>query len=72
MKNYSDETISNCIAMLLRMLDKQCDNQMHWYGQTPDWYVCAAMVSCDIPDNSEEASRMIADIVEQQRNDPSN
>ncbi len=32
---------------------------MHWYGQTPDWYMCAAMVSYDIEDNADEASAFI-------------
>lgn len=67
MKNYSDETVSQTISMLLHMLDEAYGPEMHWRGQTPDWYVCAAMVSCDIEDRSGEATKMIAEIVEEQR-----
>lgn len=59
MKNYSDEVVSVCISNLLARLDEAYGEGMHWYGQTPDWYVCAAMVSCDIEDNSVEAASMI-------------
>ena len=59
MKNYSDETISACINNLLARLDEAYGVGMHWRGQTPDWYVAAAMVSCDIEDNAGEASAMI-------------
>lgn len=59
MKNYTDETISACINNLLARLDEAYGVGMHWRGQTPDWYVCAAMVSCDQPDPSGEAAGMI-------------
>ena len=59
MKNYNDETVSTLISNLLRKLDEAYGEGMHWYGQTPDWYVCAAMVSCDIEDSRGEATAMI-------------
>lgn len=59
MKNYSDETVSKCISMLLARLDEAYGVGMHWRGQTPDWYVCATMVSCDIKDPRGKAAEMI-------------
>lgn len=59
MKNYSDETVKACISNLLCKLDEAYGVGMHWRGQTPDWYVCAAMVSCDIEDPRGEATAMI-------------
>lgn len=67
MKNYSDETVSQTIDMLLHLLDEAYGEGMHWQGQTPDWYVCAAMVSCDIEDTNGRAASYIADILEEQR-----
>lgn len=62
MKYYTDETVSQTISMLLQLLDEAYGSEMHWYGQTPDWYVCAAMVACDIEDIDSNAARMIADL----------
>ena len=59
MKHSSDETVRTLISNLLRRLDEAYGEGMHWYGQTPDWYVCAAMVSCDIEDSRGEAAAMI-------------
>lgn len=59
MKNYSDETVAACISNLLARLDAAYGEGMHWYGQTPDWYVAAAMVSCDIEGRAAEAATMI-------------
>lgn len=59
MKNYTDETVRTLISNLLRRLDDAYGEGMHWYGQTPDWYVCAAMVSYDIEDHKGEATAMI-------------
>lgn len=53
--------------MLLHKLDEVYGEGMHWYGQTPDWYVAAAAVSCDIEDNNGVTAKMIANIVEEQR-----
>ena len=53
--------------MLLHKLDEAYGKGMHWYGQTPDWYVAAASVSCDIADDNGNCARMIADIVEEQQ-----
>lgn len=68
MKNYTDETVSQTISMLLHLLDKAYGKGMHWYGQTPDWYVCAAAVSCDIADDNGNCARMIAEIIKEQEN----
>ena len=38
----------DCIASLLARIDDYAGPGMHWYGQTPDWYVKAAMISCGI------------------------
>lgn len=59
MKNYSDEVVSAVISNLLAKLDEAYGEGIHWYGQTPDWYVCAAMVSCDIEDLDGNAATMI-------------
>ena len=59
MKHYSDETVKTLISNLLYKLDEAYGEGMHWYGQTPDWYVCAAMVSCDIEDYDGKAAEMI-------------
>lgn len=59
MKNYSDEVVSAVIGNLLVKLDEAYGEGMHWYGQTPDWYVCAAMVSCDIEDPDGKAAAII-------------
>lgn len=59
MKHYSDETVKTLISNLLYKLDEAHGEGMHWYGQTPDWYVCAAMVSCDIEDPDGKAAEMI-------------
>ncbi len=67
MKNYSDETVSQTIAMLLHLLDEAYGEGMHWYGQTPDWYVAAASVSCDIEDENGVTAKVIADIVQEQK-----
>jgi hypothetical protein len=62
MKHYSDETVAACINSLLALLDESYGEGMHWRGQTPDWYVCAAMIACDIEDpNAEVASYFIAE-----------
>jgi hypothetical protein len=65
MKHYSDETIAALISNLLQRLDAAYGEGMHWYGQTPDWYVAAAMVSCDIEDPKGEATAMIMAEAEQ-------
>ena len=57
MKNYSDETVAACINNLLSRLDEAYGEGMHWRGQTPDWYVCAAMVVCDIKDTNGEVKQ---------------
>ncbi len=73
MKNYTDEVVAACISNLLARLDEAYGEGMHWYGQTPDWYVCAAMVSCDIEDPNGEASRYILKEAEERKeNDSSN
>lgn len=59
MKNYDDETVAACINNLLARLDEVYGEGMHWRGQTPDWYVCSAMVACDIEDTNGEATAMI-------------
>jgi hypothetical protein len=59
MKHYTDETVSMVISNLLAQLDAAYGVEMHWYGQTPDWYVCAAMVACDMPDSDNKAATMI-------------
>lgn len=58
MKNYTDEVVSACISNLLLRLDEVYQH-MHLYGQSPDWYVCAAMVSCDIEDADGKAAEII-------------
>jgi hypothetical protein len=64
MKHYSDETVSQCISMLLLKLDLTYGEGMHWRGQTPDWYVCAAMVSSDTEDPNGDAAKFITEEAE--------
>jgi hypothetical protein len=71
MKNYTDEVVAACISNLLARLDEVYGEGMHWYGQTPDWYVCAAMVSCDIEDTNGEASRYILKEAEERKENDS-
>ncbi len=40
------EALKNCIVSLLERIDDLSGEGMHWYGQTPDWYVDAAYLSC--------------------------
>jgi hypothetical protein len=61
MKNYSDETVSQCISMLLHLLDEAYGVGMHYRGQTPDWYVAAASVACDIEDANKLTANYIAE-----------
>lgn len=72
MKNYTDEVVAACISNLLARLDEAYGEGMHWYGQTPDWYVCSAMVSCDLEDTNSEASNMILREAEERKDDSSN
>ncbi len=71
MKNYTDEVVAACISNLLARLDEVYGEGMHWYGQTPDWYVCAAMVSCDIEDTHGEAANFILREAEGRKHDSS-
>ncbi len=71
MKNYTDEVIAACISNLLARLDEAYGVGMHWYGQTPDWYVCAAAVSCDISDKNGVTARMILKEAEERKENDS-
>ena len=41
--------LQDCIGNLLAMVDQLIGPGMHNYGQSPDWFVYAAALSCDIP-----------------------
>ena len=45
--------LKECIAKLLGMVDQLLGPSMHHYGQSPDWYVYSAMLSCDLPIRDE-------------------
>jgi hypothetical protein len=45
--------------MLLLKLDLAYGEGMHWRGQTPDWYVAAAMISSNIEDIRNEVPHII-------------
>ena len=47
--------------MLLSLLDEAYGQGMHWRGQTPDWYVAAAAVACDIPDEDSRTANYIVE-----------
>lgn len=72
MKNYIDKVVAACISNLLARLDEVYGEGMHWYGQTPDWYVCAAAVACDIPDENGVTAKMILEEAKERGNDSSN
>lgn len=61
MEHYNGETVSQCITMLLSMLDEAYGQGMHWRGQTPDWYVAAAAVALDIPDEDSRTANYIVE-----------
>ena len=54
-QNYSVEDMQETISILLYYIDKLSGPGMHYRGQTPDWYVAAAMISCNIPDTNPSA-----------------
>jgi hypothetical protein len=41
--------LQDCIGNLLNMVDELVPKGMHYRGQTPDWFVYSAMLSCNIP-----------------------
>jgi hypothetical protein len=41
--------LQECIGKLLSLVDDLLPKSMHYRGQTPDWFVYAGMLSCDIP-----------------------
>lgn len=41
--------LQECIGKLLSMVDDLVPEGMHYRGQTPDWFVYSAMLSCNIP-----------------------
>jgi hypothetical protein len=41
--------LRDCIGRLLNMVDELVPKGMHYYGQTPDWFVYSAALACDIP-----------------------
>lgn len=41
--------LQECIGKLLSMVDQIAGPGMHYYGQSPDWYVYSAALACDIP-----------------------
>lgn len=53
--------------MLLAKIDVLSGPGMHWRGLTPDWYVAAAAVACDI----EDSDNRVAICIETELNDSS-
>ena len=54
-EHYSPDDMREAISILLKHIDNLCGEGMHWRGQTPDWYVAAAMISCNVQDTNPKA-----------------
>lgn len=50
--NYTRDEMRDCINDLLNRLDKALGEGIHANGSTPDWFVYAAAMGCDIPRSS--------------------
>jgi hypothetical protein len=59
-EHYTPDQMRDCIAMLLELIDQMCGTEMHTRGQSPDWFVAAAMMSCNIEDRKNEAIELVA------------
>ncbi len=44
----------DCIGDLLKRIDDYAGEGMHFQGQTPDWYVRAALICCGLPTQTTE------------------
>lgn len=49
-ENYRNEDLREAIGILLSMIDEMSPPEMHWRGNSPDWYVAAASMACNIED----------------------
>lgn len=49
--NYSNDDLREAVSILLYMVDDMSPEGMHWRGQSPDWFVAAAMMACNIKDS---------------------
>ena len=54
-EHYSSDDMREAISILLTHIDDLYGKGIHWRGQTPDWYVAAAMISCNIKDTNPKA-----------------
>lgn len=61
-QNYSVEDMQETISILLSYIDELCGPGIHYRGQTPDWYVAAAMISCNIPDTNPPAITYVREL----------
>ena len=50
----------DCIGELLCRIDDGAREgpNMHWQGQTPDWYVKAALICCGLPTQPTEGDQL--------------
>ena len=55
---YTADEYKDVIALLLTIVDRY-EPSIHLYGNTPDWYVTAAQMSCgiDVPNVVETLER---------------
>ena len=53
MEHYKNEELRECIGFLLAMVDAASPEGMHIRGNTPDWFVAAAMMSANVEDNGK-------------------
>ena len=45
---YTQEELRAALSILLAFIDKNAPEGMHFMGQSPDWFVGAAMMACNI------------------------
>ena len=54
-EHYSPDDMREAISILLKHIDDLYGEGIDWRGQTPDWCVAAAMISCNIKDTNPKA-----------------
>ena len=59
--NYSKEDLQEAVGILLSVVDGLLPKGTHYYGQTPDWFVAAAMMACNIKDTEPKAITYLRD-----------
>jgi hypothetical protein len=66
-EHYTHTELREAVGILLSYIDKTLPEGIHFHGQTPDWFVAAAVMSCNVEPNPErlkpiESLRELVDI----------